>query len=584
MAEERTQQRRLVAILAADVVGYSRLMEANEAGTLAALKSRRKDILDPLVTKHQGRVFKTTGDGVLVEFASAVNAVQCAVELQRGMAAANDGEHEDRHITLRIGLNLGDVMVEGGDLYGDGVNIAARLETIAAPGGICISAKLRDEIGRKLDLALDDLGEQVLKNITSPVRAYRIWPDTASLPVRPNLALPNKPSIAILPFQNMSDDPEQEYFAAGIADDIITDLSKISGLFVIARNSSFTYRGKVCKSADVCRDLGVRYLLEGSVRRSGNRVRVTAQLIDGQDGGHMWSERFDRELTDIFVVQDEITRHIVAALAVRLLPDEGQRLALDRTVGIEAYDFFLRGVHQVYLATKDSNAEARILLERAITLNPDWARPYANLSHNYLFAYVNGWDVSAEPALQRAYELALQSISLDGDDPEVHWNLGLIHLWRREHDLAIAAERTVVARYPSFATGHAALGSALNYAGRSKEGIEPILTAMRLDPYYSDHWLHSLAISYFGIGRYEEAETTLRRRIIRRPDTDISRVLLAACLGHLGRFEEAISNWREALRYNPSYSLVQKRETLPYKNPQDFERIVEGLRKAGLPE
>jgi adenylate cyclase len=427
MAEERVQ-RRLAAILAADVVGYSQLMEQDEAGTLAALKSRRRDVLEPLVARHQGRVFKTTGDGVLVEFASAVNAVQCAVDLQHGMAAANDGVPEDRRVVLRVGVNLGDVVVEGSDLYGDGVNLAARLQELAEPSGVCVSAKVREEVGRKLEITFEDFGERQLKNITSPVRTYIVRPSpsqpvTASRP----LPLPDKPSIAILPFVNMSGDPEQEYFSDGVTEDIITDLSKVSGLFVIARNSSFTYRGKAVKVQEVSRELGVRYVLEGSVRKAGNRVRIVTQLIDGTTSGHLWAERYDRDLTDIFAVQDEVTREIVSALAVKLTQGERQRLRQKGTENLEAYDHYLRGRQLQMQRSKEANEEARALLEKAIELDRKFARAHAILANVHIVDAANRWH-DPEESLRKAHELAQRAVALDDDDAEAHWALGTAHL------------------------------------------------------------------------------------------------------------------------------------------------------------
>ena len=374
------QHRRLAAILAADVVGYSRLMGADEAGTLARLRAHRKELIEPSIAACGGRTIKLMGDGALVEFASVVDAVQCAVDIQAGMAGRNAEVPEVRRIAFRIGINFGDVIIEDDDLYGDGVNIAARLEGLAAPGGICISGKVHDEILGKLELGFEDQGEQPVKNIARPVRVYRVVAGSAaaadgrqaSLPSAP-LSLPDKPSIVVLALQNMSADPEQDYFADGIAEDIITDLSKVSGLLVIARNSAFAYKGRAADLRQVCRELGVRHALEGSVRKAGNRVRITTQLIDGTTGGHVWAERYDRELTDIFDVQDEVTREIVAALKVRLTPDERRRVASRGTDDIEAYDWYLRGRELVIRHTRDQVAEGRPLLERAIALDPGFA-------------------------------------------------------------------------------------------------------------------------------------------------------------------------------------------------------------------
>jgi adenylate cyclase len=578
MAEERVQ-RRLAAILAADVVGYSRLSEQDEAGTLGALKLRRKEVLEPLVARHQGRIFKTTGDGMLVEFASAVNAVQCGVDLQQAMIAANDGVLEERRILLRVGINLGDVVVEDSDLYGDGVNLAARLQELAAPGGICVSAKVREEVERKLEVAFEDCGERLLKNITTPIHAYAVRPSQSPTSRPPSM--PDKPSIAVLPFVNLSGDPEQEYFSDGVAEDIITDLSKVSGLFVIARNSSFIYRGKAVKVQDVSRELGVRYVLEGSVRKAGNRVRIVTQLIDGTTGGHLWAERYDRDLTDMFAVQDEVTREIVSALAVKLTRGEQQRLHQKGTDNLEAYDHYLRGRQLQMQRSKEANEEARGLLEKAVELDGKFARAHAILANVHILDVANRWH-DPDESLRKAHELAQRAVALDDDDAEAHWVLGLAYLSMRQHDQAMTEARKALALDPNFAWAHSLLGQALHYAGRSRDAIGPLTTAMRLDPNEQDPFLHYLALAYFGLGRYEEAAAALKRRIIRKPDTDISRVLLAACYGYLGRVEEAQALWQEVLRINPDYSLEHRRRFMPYKDPADFERLVEGLRKAGV--
>jgi adenylate cyclase len=578
-------ERRLAAILAADVVGYSRLMEQDEAGTLATLNARRKEVLTPLVAKHQGRIFKLMGDGVLVEFGSAVNAVQCAVDLQEAFADANRRHSEGRHIVLRIGVNLGDVMVEGSDLYGDGVNIAARLQELAEPGGICVSHKLRDEIGNKLNLAFDDLGEQRLKNLATSIGVCRILVgEIGATATRAALPLPKKPSIAVLPFDNLSGDPDQRYFSDGIAEDVITDLSKLSGLFVIARNSAFSYRGKNVNVQNVSRELGVRYVVQGSVRKAGKRVRITTQLVDGSTGGHLWAERYDRDLTDIFAVQDEVTREIVTALAVKLSPGEQSWPRRRGTDDVAAYDCYLRGRQLVWQRSRQENEEARGLLERAIELDRRFANAYAILGFVHVLDYLNRWRDPPEESLRQAHEVADRALALDLNVPEGHWVLGLVHLWMRQHDRAIAETRQAIALDSNFAWAYSLLGQTLHYAGRSQDAIDPIATAMRLDPNHDDMFHHFLAQAYFGLGRYEDAAADLKRRIMRKPDTDISRVLLAACYGHLGRHEEARTLWREALRINPDYSLEHRRRVLPYRHPADFERIVEGLRKAGIPE
>src|SRR5262245_909963 len=382
MAEERVQ-RRLAAILAADVVGFSRMMEADEAGTLATLKARRKDVLDPLVAKHQGRTFKTTGDGVLVEFASAVNAVQCAVDLQYGMATANGDEAESRQIILRIGVNLGDVMVEGSDLYGDGVNIAARLEALADPGGVLVSGTAYDHVKNKVKVGFDDLGAQPLRNIAEPVRAYRVTGTPVVAIGAPNIVT-DKPSIAVLPFENMSGDAGQECFADGLTENIITALSRFRDLFVIARYSSFAYKGKAAKISDVCRELGVRYVLEGGIQRSGDLVRITAQLIDGTTGRHLWAERYDRRAEDVFAAQDEVTERIVGTLAAgyggRLRKAWRERVEGAGARSFQAFDFFLRGIETMDHFTKEDNKQAREFFHKAVQLDASYGKAYAKLA------------------------------------------------------------------------------------------------------------------------------------------------------------------------------------------------------------
>lgn len=573
--------------MAADMVGYSRLVAADEIGTIMRHKAHRRELIDPLIAGHDGRIVKATGDGFLVEFLSADAAVGCAMDIQAAVAAREASQSEPRRISYRIGINVGDIVVDEGDVFGDGVNVAARLEQLADPGGLCISDAVFQCVKTRMAAGFEDLGLKAVKNVPDKVHVYRLRPESETsqapggMPTRAQ-APADKPSIAILPFSNLSGDPEQQYFGDGIAEDVITDLSKVSGLFVIARNSAFIYRGKAVKVQDICRELGVRFVLEGSVRKSGDRVRISAQLIDGATGGHLWAERYDRSLTDIFAVQDEVTREIVSTLAIRLTPEEWRRLDRRDPENLEAYDHLVRGVERTFGVTKEANIEAGELLKRAITLDPHLTRAYAMLSHVCLLRYVNGWCEQQDATLQQAHDLARQAVAMDDSDLEAHWNLGLVYLWLRQHDLAIAEEQYVARIGPNFAKAHAALGHALHYAGRSEDGIAPLMTAMRLDPHFGSVWLHFLGQAYFGAGRYEEAAAVLRRRIIRQPDTDISRVLLASCYGYLERTDEAQALWQEALRQNPDYSLEQKRRTLPYKTPGDFDQIVNGLRKAGL--
>jgi len=587
------EMRKLAAILAADVVGFSRLAGADEDRTLARLRALRSDLIDPTIAVHHGRVVKRTGDGALVEFRSVVDAVRCAVEIQHAMVERNAGVPEDRRIEFRIGVHLGDVVEESdGDLMGDGVNIAARLEGIAMPGAICLSEDAYRQVRARLDLAVSDLGDKELKNIAEPVRVYALEvgrPAEAkaapqALAAAEKAAAPEKPSIAVLPFQNMSGDAEQDYFADGISEDIITALSKLSQLFVIARNSSFTFKGKTVHVREIGKTLGVRYVLEGSVRKAGARVRITAQLIDATNDGHLWAERFDRDLTDIFAVQDDVTGKIVAALSLNLTQGDRQRLKAEQTDNMEAFDCFLRGRELWWRHTKEPNAQARELLLRATQLDPQFAPGYAWLAAAHINDYVSQWTASPSRSLELAYEAAKRAAALDPQQPAAYWALMFANLWMRRHDEAIRAGESALAINPNDAEAYNGLGIILHYVGRSEEALHSFERAVALNPLCPEMWLHFHGQAYFQLGRYEEAVAVLKRRIFRNPHTDASRVLLAAAYGQIGRLDEAREQWREALRVNPDYSLEHRRKVLPYKNPADFEAVVEGLRKAGVVE
>ncbi len=547
-------ERRLAAIFAADVAGYSRLIGADEEGTLARLKAHRRELIDPTIAEHQGRIVKTTGDGVLAEFASPVKAVRCAIDVQYGMAERNAGVPEGQRIEFRIGINLGDVVVEDdGDIYGDGVNVAARLENIAEPGAVYISRTVRDFVDGTPELVLEDLGERELKNIARLVQVFRIAPPQAVGAAQAGPpAVPHKPSIAVLPFTNMSGDAEQEYFSDGISEDLITDLSKISGLFIIARNSTFAYKGRSVKVQEIGRDLGVRFVLEGSIRKAGNRVRITAQLIDAGSGGHLWAERFDRELTDIFATQDEVVEKIVAALAVNLTQGEAQRLRRRGTTSVEAYETWLRARELLSRSTREAIAQAKAMYRRAIEIDPNFAAPHAGLSLATISDYVSDWAADPEEALDEAERWARRALELDDQEPVSHMALGNT-------------------------------GLALMYAGRAAEALEAFAIAKRLDPHSPSIVLHFVAQANFSLGRYEAAAEHLHERIARTPATDSSRMLLAACYGHRGRVDEARTAWAGLMKVNPDFSLAQRARVLPYKEPRDFQRIAEGLAKAGLP-
>ena len=440
-------ERRLAAIFAADVAGYSRLIGADEEGTLTRLMAHRRELIEPKIAEHQGRLVKTTGDGVLAEFASPVKAVRCAIEVQHAMAERNADVPQQGRIEFRIGINLGDVVVEeDGDIYGDGVNVAARLENIAEPGAVYISRTVRDFVDGTPELVLEDLGERELKNIARAVQVFRIGgpTQTANAVQAGPPAVPHKPSIAVLPFTNMSGDAEQEYFSDGMTEDLITDLSKISALFVIARNSTFAYKGKSVRVQDIGRDLGVRFVLEGSIRKAGNRVRITAQLIDAGSGGHIWAERFDRELTDIFATQDEVVEKIVAALAVNLTQGEAQRLRRRGTASVEAYETWLRARELLSRSRREAIVQAKAMYRRAIEIDPNFAAPHAGLSLATISEYVSDWAVDPEEALDEAERWARRALELDDQEPVSHMALGHVMIWRRDLEGALAlGEREV---------------------------------------------------------------------------------------------------------------------------------------------
>jgi len=579
--------RKLAAILSADVVGYSRLMSNDEASTVVTLNTYRGVFRD-LITQRQGRVVDTAGDSVLAEFPSVVQAVQCAVDVQRDLAPRNGALPENRRMEFRIGINLGDVIEHrDGSIYGDGINIAARLEALADAGGINVSGTVFDHVEGKLGIGFDGLGEREVKNIAKPVRVYRVrlggdGPEPEVAAGAAPLALPDKPSIAVLPFTNMSADPEQEYFSDGITEDIITDLSKFSGLFVIARNSSFAYKGRAVDIAQVAGELGVRYVLEGSIRRAGDRVRVNAQLIDGANGGHLWAERYDGDMTDIFEVQDAVTRQIVAALEVKLTAAERDKASCcGGTDNMEAYDWYLRARENIG-TTPDTSAQAREMCERAIALDPDFADAHATVAFTYLQDYTNQWTDDPRDSLRLAQAAAERAVTLGPDRAHPNLASAMMNLWHERHDAALADADRAIALDPNFVGGYLAKGSALHYAGKSEQAIEAYNQAMRLNPHFPNIMFQFLGQSHFMLGQFDEAIEAFERRIIRNPCTDSSHVWLAAIYGHQGRIEEARAEWDKALAVNPNYSLDERIKTWPYRNPADRERVVEGLRQAGL--
>ncbi len=582
-------ERRLAAILATDMVGYSRLMEADEAGTILRHKAHHTELFDPQIAAYGGRLVKTTGDGLLVEFASVVDAVACAATIQQAMADREANEPEDRRIRYRIGINLGDIVIDGDDILGDGVILAARLEGLAEPGGICVSANVYEQVRKKTDLGFDDMGPQKVKNIAEPVRAYAVRPvgyGAGGAAIAAPLERPEKPSIAVLPFDNMSGDPEQEYFSDGISEDIITSLSRMPWFFVIARNSSFTYKGQAHDVKQVARELGVHYVLEGSVRKSGNRVRITAQLIDATTGKHVWAERYDRELEDIFAVQDEVTEQIVGAVAPEFLSFEARRAQGKDPAHLDAWDCVMRGRWHLWRLGRENLAEARRYFEQALELVPGGEFGASDLTTVHLWEFLYGWNEAPARSLEAMAKYAKQAVAANDHDSWALANLAWANLFRRRWDDALAPAERAIELNPSFAPALVARGLVLDLAhGRTEEGIADILAAMRLSPrdMMMPMWLATLGIAYFNVERYEEAAETARRATQLAPDFPTGHRQLAASLAMMGRMEEATAARRDLEALIPGHTAAEVRERLPVRDPANLERFIEGLVKAGLP-
>jgi len=574
MSGERVQ-RRLAAILAIDVVGYSQLMERDEAGTLAQLKLLRASVIDPSVQRHFGRIVKLMGDGALIEFGSAVDAVTCALEIQAQAA--------EQSIQFRIGINVGDVIVDGDDIYGDGVNLAARIEASAEPGSVYISRAVADQVRDKISVGIESRGIQTVKNIARPVELFCVGGPALSSPaVTPPATDPGKTSIAVLAFTNMSGDADQDYFSDGISEDIITDLAKLSELHVIARNSSFVYKNSPVSVPEVAAALGVRYVLEGSVRKAGNKVRVTAQLIDAKTGGHAWAERFDRDLSDIFAVQDELTQNIVAALKVTLTPSECDALANRHPGDIAAYDYFLRGREQMWLHTRAGNVEARGLMERVLAIEPDHAAARAIVAFSHVNDYANGWAADPQYSLSHGLELASQAVAMDENEPECHFAMSMALLWSRRLDEALLSTARCIELKPSAAAPRMIRSHTFIFSGRGQDAVDMLETYFALDPHYPDLALHFLAEARFALSQFDLAYETIKRRIARTPGSATAHALLASICGYLGRIDDGLAAWALVPVLDPGYSIEQRRRTLPFKNPDEFERRVDGLRKLGI--
>jgi len=622
-------KRKLTTILSADVKGYSRLMGEDEEWTLRTLNAY-KEVMGSLIQQHRGRVVSAPGDSVLAEFASVVDAVQCAVEIQQVLRAKNAVLPENRRMEFRIGINLGDVMEEGDSIYGDGVNIAARLEGLAEAGGICISESAYQQIENKLPLKYEYLGEHEVKNIAKPVRVYRaqieseepshakvktkvesknwkylimaatvvvviavvalwqfVWrPSHRAIekadPKKMAFSLPDKPSIAVLPFANMSEDPKQEYFSDGLTEEIITALSKTPRVFVIARNSTFTYKGKAVKVKQVAEELGVRYVLEGSVRKSENHVRITAQLIDALTGKHLWAERYDRDLKQLFAIQDEITLEIIRALQVNLTEGEQARVIGKGTKNLQAYLKALEASVQFARMDKQGSMKAKELAKEAIALDPNYAYPYSTLSTTYLLDLWFDFSESPKESMRLAVEAAQKALALDPSDPRTHMGWANLYVMQREHDKAIASAERAVALNPGGARSLYALAIAMFYSCRFNEAVTVYEQAMRLDPFPSSMYFRNLGGAYRCVGRYEEAERQLKKALELSPNDLFAHLSLAIIYIKLGREKEAQAEATEVLRIHPKFSLDYFAKVNPLKCQSVLDDQIACLRKAGL--
>jgi TolB-like protein/Tfp pilus assembly protein PilF len=593
MVEQRVQ-RRLAAILAADVVGYSRLMGADEAGTLSALKAHRRELVDGCIAEHQGRIVKLTGDGMLVEFPSVVNAVACADRIQKEMNTRNVDVPEGRRIAFRIGVNLGDVMIEDDDIYGDGVNIAVRIEALAQTNGICVSQVVRDQVRDKLDLSFIDMGEQQLKNISRPVRVFRVAASGAGQPSAPAmsttsapLALPDRPSIAVLPFQSMSGDPEQEYFADGVVEEIITALSRFRDLFVIARNSSFTYKGRAVDVKQVGRELGVRYVLEGSVRKAANRVRITGQLIDATTGAHLWADRFDGSKEDIFDLQDHITASVVGAIAPKLEEAEIERARSKPTESLDAYDYFLRGMSAMHKWTRVGNDEALAHFYRAFELDPNYAAAYGMAARTYVQRNTGGWARDQEKEAVESKRLARLAAQFGRHDAVALSTAGFALIeYEEELDEGDSLIERALELNPNLAWAWMFSGWAKVSLGLPDAALERINRAMRLSP--QDPQIITmqagLACAHLIARRYAEALSWARMATRDRPNIAFANCVAAVSAALAGRLAEAQAAMARLREIDPNLRLSSPRPILLLRRPEDKAQWTEGLRKAGLPE
>jgi adenylate cyclase len=592
---DKRVERRLAAVLASDIAGYSRLMGADEEGTLSNLKALRKAVVDPKIVEHRGRIVKTTGDGMLVEFASAVDAARYAVEIQRCMAAHNADVPQDSRIEFRIGIHVGDIIIDDNDIFGDGVNIAARLEGIAEPGGVCISDDAQRQIRGKVDFVYNDLGLQTLKNITEPMRAWhmRLGSDAVSLlPLHSSavpaqtLVLPDKPSIAVLAFQNMSGDAEQEYFADGIAEDIITTLSKSRWLFVIARNSSFTYKGHAVDIKQVGRELGVRYVLEGSVRKAGNRLRITGQLVEAATGSHLWAERYDRAVEDIFAVQDEITHSIIGAIAPGILAAEIQRSQGKEAAELGQWERLMRAHWHIRRFTREDSSEAIRLLDELLRRQPDNALALADLAFSLHFAALFGWTDRPAAAKARMSEAARRAVASDEQEAAAHTSLAIHELFLGQHDNAIRRLLRAIELDPNSTFARGYLGAAYAFGGECDRAIENVQEAIRLSPrdFLMVVWFTVSAWAYLSAEKFEQAADCGRRAIDCNPAFPDAHGTFAVASAYLGQMADARAGLEEFMRLMPGLVAGDERLIRPFRRPADRARFLDGLRKAGLPD
>jgi adenylate cyclase len=594
MTEERVE-RRLAAILAADIAGYSRLMGVDEEGTLAQLKAHRKDLIDRKITEHRGRIVKTTGDGMLVEFFSVVNAVRCAVDVQRAMVERNRDVPAERRIQLRIGINVGDIIIDEDDIFGDGVNVAARLEALADPGGIMVSSIVHDQVRDKLNFGFEDLGAQAIKNIARPVGIHRVriaeaaGLTGAAVPASDGTTSSNRPSIAVLPFQNMSGDPEQEYFSDGIVEDIITALSRNHALFVIARNSTFTYKGRAVDVKQVGRELGVRYVLEGSVRKSADRVRVTGQLIDTSTGAHLWADRFDGTLKDIFDLQDDITLRVVGAIAPKLEYAEIVRAMRKPTESLDAYDYYLRGMSHFHKAGREDISEALQLFLKAAEIDENFSTAYGMAAWCLLRRKMNGWADEGQEQLElaRAAQVCERAVECGKDDAIALACSGLaIGYGFHNFDRAVTLFDRAQALNPNLAMAWHLSSWIRSFIGQQDLAVEHLERAARLSPVDPQRpgMQASIACAHFAAGRFDVASTTATTAMLEEPNNFMATIAAAAANAMTGNLDIARSALGRARELDPHLHLQKIKDRLPYRQPELLALWEDALRKAGLPE